>query len=90
MSRWESAFADGEWLALDLGSVRQLCAANIYWEGAHAEEYWLQVGEEGGDGEVVWRNVTHEYASGAGWVWSPLPSGTSARYFRVWCHSRAP
>ena len=37
-TRWSSAFADNEWLAIDLGVVYELFAVSIDWEAALPEE----------------------------------------------------
>jgi endoglucanase Acf2 len=62
-SRWSSAAADGEWIAVDLGAVLPLDAVEIDWEDAYADSYALQVRDTATD---AWRTVADERAGSGG------------------------
>jgi hypothetical protein len=46
-TRWSSAFSDGEWWEVDLGSVRRVDAVEIHWERAYAENYKILTSTDG-------------------------------------------
>lgn len=41
-SRWSSAFADPQWIRVDLGSVQQLSRVSLDWEAAYATAFQIQ------------------------------------------------
>ena len=79
-TRWESAFADPQWLVLDLGKSFVLCTASILWEGAFASMYKLQTSQDA----VYWTTAVATGAQAAGWQSTSLPIGTAGRYFRMY------
>ncbi|KAL3898722.1 MAG: hypothetical protein SGPRY_012782, partial [Prymnesium sp.] len=86
-TRWASAVSDPQWIAFDLGSVKELCEVRIFWEAAYASEYLLQLGNEV-SGAVQWQTIETVNPTGPGWVSTPI-STTPAQHFRVYCNSRA-
>jgi hypothetical protein len=45
-TRWSSAFADNEWIYVDLGSVQAISQIVLTWEGAHGLHYKVQVSDD--------------------------------------------
>jgi len=45
-TRWASAFADDQFLTLDLGKSEVINRVRIHWENAHASQYLLQVSDD--------------------------------------------
>jgi len=46
-TRWSSAFADPQWLIVDLGAALPLGRIRLNWEAAYARDYELQVSNDG-------------------------------------------
>jgi endoglucanase Acf2 len=46
-TRWSSAFADPQWLQVDLGSVQTLSRAELAWEAAFGSAYTIQTSTDG-------------------------------------------
>ncbi|MFR9781132.1 discoidin domain-containing protein, partial [Micromonospora sp. MS34] len=42
-TRWSSAFADPQWLRVDLGGTQTLCQVVLQWEAAYARSFQIQV-----------------------------------------------
>mmetsp|Transcript_55911 Transcript_55911/g.175352 ORF Transcript_55911/g.175352 Transcript_55911/m.175352 type:complete len:552 (-) Transcript_55911:123-1778(-) len=83
-TRWTSAYADGQWLAVDLGEVHELQRVDVRWEAAYASIYLVQGSLDG----ASW--VT--FASAAGredWVETRLRAGSLARWVRILGQRRA-
>ena len=83
-TRWESAFADPQWLVVDLGASYPLCTVRILWEGAYASAYTIDVSSDG----TSWSTAASTGATGAGWKETALPEGTQGRYVRMYGTSR--
>ena len=49
-TRWSSAFADPQWLQVDLGSSQQICQVTLTWEAAYATAFQIQVSATGTGG----------------------------------------
>ena len=46
-TRWESAWNDNtEWIYVDLGKVTDVTGVKLYWEGAYAKKYKIQVSND--------------------------------------------
>ncbi|MBE1875638.1 discoidin domain-containing protein [Myceligenerans pegani] len=82
-TRWSSSFADGQWIQVDLGSVRELCGVDLRWEAAYASVYEVQVSDDG----AAWRTLERVEDSTGGDV-SHAVSG-AGRYVRVVGEQRA-
>jgi beta-glucosidase len=46
-TRWASAFADPQWLQVDLGSSQSICGVDLHWETARAATFKIQVSTDG-------------------------------------------
>jgi endoglucanase Acf2 len=46
-TRWSSAFADPQWLQVDLGSAQTLTRAELLWEAAYGTAYTIQTSADG-------------------------------------------
>jgi hypothetical protein len=78
LTRWSSAFNDGEALTVDLGRTERISTVAISWEAAHARRYRVLVSRDGRRWDAVVNvtsspggSVTHRFAL------------TPARYVRI-------
>lgn len=46
-TRWESEYHDNAWLTVDMGETKTVNGVNIWWEGAYASEYTVEVSVDG-------------------------------------------
>jgi uncharacterized protein DUF1996/F5/8 type C domain-containing protein len=76
-TRWSSAFADPQWLQIDLGSDASISRVVLNWERAYAKSYQIQTS---GDGSG-WTTV-HNSTAGPGGV-ENLTINASGRYVRL-------
>src|SRR5690242_21729336 len=53
-TRWSSAFADPQWLQVDLGSSQALTQVTLHWETARAATFKIQVSPDGN----AWTDAT--------------------------------
>lgn len=82
-TRWSSAFADPQWIQVDLGSVRSLCRVSLQWEAAYGKAFQIQVSNDGSAWTTLYSTTT-----GAGGTQSLNVSG-SGRYVRLYGTARA-
>ncbi|MDP9830509.1 hypothetical protein J2S57_006258 [Kineosporia succinea] len=82
-TRWSSAFADPQWLQVDLGSTQAISRIELNWEAAYASAFTVQTSANG----TSWTNITPTTAGQAG-VQSIAVTG-SGRYVRMNGTSRA-
>jgi hypothetical protein len=80
-TRWSSAFADPQWLRVDLGQPRYVDNVVLSWEAASAADYVLQLSLDG----ATWTTVKTVTNAGAGSRTDSLTnlSAHQARYVRV-------
>jgi hypothetical protein len=83
-TRWSSAFADGQWWRVDLGSVRQVDTVSLNWESAYASSYKIQVSSDGS----TFTDAATVSNSQPGWKTTTF-SAVGARYVRVLGVTRA-
>ncbi|MFT8592933.1 MAG: discoidin domain-containing protein [Bifidobacterium sp.] len=84
-TRWESSTGDPQWLEVDLGKERAVGSVSVSWETAAAKHYEIQVSSDG----EAWRSVAAvTNATSPITVSTDLPSGTEARYVRIYGTSR--
>ncbi|MEU4478916.1 discoidin domain-containing protein [Micromonospora sp. NPDC023966] len=83
-TRWSSAFADPQWLRVDLGATQTLCQVVLQWEAAYARAFQVQV-SAGPDGP--WTTV-YATTTGSGGTQTLDVTGTG-RYVRVYGTARA-
>ncbi|MFI1659380.1 discoidin domain-containing protein [Streptomyces sp. NPDC020472] len=82
-TRWSSAFADPQWIQVDLGAPAALSRIDLRWETAHAKAYRIELSGNGTD----W-TTAYSTANGPGGDESLSVTGT-ARYVRVYGTARA-
>jgi hypothetical protein len=56
-SRWESAYADPQWIYVDLGSSAAISRVKITWENAYGRDYQIQVSDNASSWTTI-RTVT--------------------------------
>ncbi|MEU1532322.1 beta-1,3-glucanase family protein [Streptomyces fagopyri] len=57
-TRWSSAFADPQWLQVDLGSVQQITRVTLNWEAAYAKAYQIQTSPDATNWTSVYSTTT--------------------------------
>ncbi|WGP08352.1 discoidin domain-containing protein [Streptomyces sp. SH5] len=57
-TRWSSAFADPQWLRIDLGSPAALSRVELAWETAHAKSYRIELSTDGNDWTTAYSTTT--------------------------------
>ncbi|WP_214103606.1 galactose-binding domain-containing protein [Acrocarpospora catenulata] len=82
-TRWSSAYADPQWIQVDLGASYDLNRVRLNWEAAYGRAYQVQVSPNGS----TWTNV-YSTTTGDGGVDDLTVSGTG-RYVRVYGTQRA-
>ncbi|WP_396287402.1 discoidin domain-containing protein [Amycolatopsis sp. PS_44_ISF1] len=82
-TRWASAFADPQWLQVDLGATASITGVTLNWETAYATAYEIQVSDDAVNWQPVYRTTT-----GAGGVQKLAVTG-SGRYVRMYGTHRA-
>ncbi|MFF2998659.1 beta-1,3-glucanase family protein [Streptomyces sp. NPDC057950] len=76
-TRWSSAFADPQWVQVDLGSVQQITRVTLNWEAAYAKAYQIQTSTDANS----WTTV-HSTTTATGGTQNLSVTG-SGRYVRV-------
>jgi len=76
-TRWSSAYADNEWIYVDLGSFKNINEVKLNWETAYANSYKIQVS----DNEKTWKEV-YFTTNGKGEIES-IPLSEVCRYVRM-------
>ncbi|MER7534059.1 discoidin domain-containing protein [Streptomyces sp. NPDC097704] len=82
-TRWSSAFADPQWIQVDLGAPAALSRVDLRWETAYGKAYRIELSGNGTD----W-TTAYSTANGPGGNES-LPVTGTARYVRVYGTTRA-
>ena len=83
-TRWSSAWADPQYLQLDLGTVQDISRVKINWEAAYAKDYQLQTSPDG----TTWTPI-HSVLNGDGGVDDITGLASRGRYLRVYGTRRA-
>lgn len=83
--RWSSAFADQQWVAVDLKSTVYIDNVEVFWEAASARSYAVQISSDG----LVWTTVK-SVEDGAPGPTSRRLNGIEARgrYLRLYGYTR--
>jgi hypothetical protein len=76
-TRWSSAFADPQWLEVDLGSSQSLCQVGLNWETAYATAFQIQTSTD----NVNWTTI-YSTTTGTGGNQALSVTGTG-RYVRM-------
>jgi len=82
-SRWSSAYADNQWINVDLGSSQAITKVVIKWEAAYAKSYDVKTSADGS----TWTTVA-TVSAGTGGTATHTFQGTG-RYVAVQCNTRA-
>ncbi|MEO3745523.1 DUF1996 domain-containing protein [Plantactinospora sp. B5E13] len=82
-TRWSSAFADPQWLRVDLGATATVNRVVLRWEAAYARTFTVQTSSDGN----TWTTI-HTTTNGTGGVQDLAVSGTG-RYVRLYATQRA-
>ena len=77
-TRWSSAFADNQWLQVDLGAAKPITSATLNWEAAYSSSYQIQT-SDGPNGPWTTR-YTQTFGSGGV---ERVPVTATARYVRM-------
>jgi len=77
-TRWSSAFADPQWLSVDLGATATVTRVVLNWEAAYGHAFQVQVSSDGSS----WTSI-YSTTAGAGGVNDLAVSGTG-RYVRMY------
>jgi len=86
-TRWSSAFADGQSIVIDLGSVFSVRRVILRWEAAYARSYLLQYSTNpAADGYSTVGLQSDGHGGVEDWAWN---TDANARYIRVFCSTRA-
>ncbi|MBB5873318.1 hypothetical protein F4553_006752 [Allocatelliglobosispora scoriae] len=81
-TRWSSAFADPQWLQVDLGSSQRICQVLLIWQASYATAFQVQLSDTG----TAW-TTAYSTTSGTGGTQSLTVSGTG-RYLRIYGTAR--
>ena len=57
-TRWSSAFADPQWIQVDLGSSQAVCRIGLNWEAAYGRAFQLQLSDNGSTWNTVYSTTT--------------------------------
>jgi len=79
LTRWGSAYADPQWLEVDLGSVHTITGARLSWETAYASAYQIQVSTD----NTTWTTIYSTTTGGGGVEYVNGLSG-NGRYVRMY------
>jgi len=82
-TRWSSAFADPQWLQVDLGGTVSVCQVVLTWEAAYATGFQIQTSANG----TSWTSI-YSTTSGTGGTQTLNVTG-SGRYIRMYGTARA-
>ncbi|WP_369776919.1 family 20 glycosylhydrolase [Streptomyces sp. R33] len=78
-TRWSSAYADPQWLQVDLGSSQAVSRVVLRWEAAYGKAFQIQLSDDA----TTWRTV-YSTTTGTGGVQELNGLSGSGRYIRVY------
>ncbi|MER5758093.1 family 20 glycosylhydrolase [Streptomyces sp. NPDC002082] len=78
-TRWSSAYADPQWLQVDLGSAQAVNRVVLRWEAAYGKGFQIQVSDD----QSTWRTL-YSTTTGTGGVQDLTGLSGSGRYIRVY------
>ncbi|WP_157531765.1 family 20 glycosylhydrolase [Kitasatospora sp. Root107] len=78
-TRWASAYADPQWIQVDLGSPQTVNRVVLRWEAAYGKAFQIQLSDDA----VTWRTV-HSTTAGTGGVQELTGLTGSGRYIRMY------
>jgi hypothetical protein len=77
-TRWSSAFADPQWLEVDLGSAQGICGVNLNWETAYGKSFQIQTSTD----NVNWTSI-YSTTTGTGGIQNLTGLSGTGRYIRM-------
>jgi riboflavin synthase alpha subunit len=83
-TRWSSAFADPQWLEVDLGASQSVCGVTLNWEAAYGKSFQVQVSADNANWTTIYSTTT-----GTGGVQALTALSGTGRYLRVYGTARA-
>ncbi|HUI93007.1 MAG TPA: discoidin domain-containing protein [Chitinivibrionales bacterium] len=85
-TRWESSWADSQWLCVDLGAPARIDSVTLVWEAAYASSYELDVSNDTSNwtGKSVYQTT-----AGKGGTETIRGLNAMGRYIRIFCVKRA-
>jgi hexosaminidase len=83
-TRWSSAFADPQWISVDLGFSRPISRVVLRWEAAYGKSYQIQTSNDG----TTWTTI-YVTTTGDGGVDNLTGLNANARYIRMFGTVRA-
>src|SRR5437879_237236 len=57
-TRWSSAFADPQWLQVDLGATQSICRVVLTWEAAYATAFQIQLSPDASTWTDIYSTTT--------------------------------
>lgn len=78
-TRWSSAFADPQWIRIDLGALRQIKQVTLTWERSYAVAFRVQTSADG----KTWKSV-YRTAAGRGGTQTIKTPAAVGRYLRIY------
>jgi hypothetical protein len=82
VTRWASAWADPQWIQVDLGTTTTIHHIQLAWEAAYAKAYQIQTSMDGS----VWTPI-YATTAGDGGI-DDVDVTASGRYIRVYATAR--
>ena len=82
-TRWSSAFADPQWLQVDLGKSYNISQVSLNWEAAYASQYQIQTSDDGSNWTPIYQSTTSTGGK------QTLSVSGSGRYVRMYGTGRA-
>jgi cysteine-rich repeat protein len=83
-TRWSSAFADPQWIYVDLGASRHVSRVNLSWEAAASKSYQVQIAS---DPNGTWSTLYTD-TNGNGGVDNITGLNGTGRYVRMYSSAR--
>ncbi|TAN39220.1 MAG: hypothetical protein EPN23_00420 [Verrucomicrobia bacterium] len=80
-TRWVSQLRDNQWLAVDLGQVRNVTGVVLYWDAARAVDYKIQVSRD----RTFWTDALKVANSDGGREVKIFNAAVPGRYVRIYC-----
>ncbi|MBN3725617.1 DUF4982 domain-containing protein [Burkholderia sp. Ac-20379] len=84
-SRWSSAFADPQWIAVDLGSVQTVDRVVLRWQDSYGVDYKIQTSTDNSQ----WNDAVPKTDDTGGTEDLRFPAPVQARYVRMYGTKRA-
>ena len=82
-TRWSSAYADQQWIYVDLGSVQPISRVVLQWEAGYARMFQIQTSND----QVTWTTVYNNYDGKGGT--NTIPLSASGRFVKMYAWQRA-